>query len=70
MPALERLNREMRENIEAHDDAQHYTLGWIKPSSDFGNSTQSMKYLFPGMSHVVVSLLLDMPTQLAFKDLP
>jgi hypothetical protein len=73
MPALERLNQEMRENIEAHDDAQHYTivpLGRIKPSSDFGNSTQSMKYLFQGMSHVVVSLLLDVPMQSEFKDLP
>jgi len=49
MTALERLNQEMRENIKAHDDAQHYmvvSLGWTKPSSDFGNSTQSMKYLF------------------------
>jgi hypothetical protein len=49
---------------------QHYTivpLGRTKPSSDFSNSTQ---YLFQGMSHVVVSLRLDMPTQLEFKDLP
>lgn len=53
MPAFERLNGEKRENIEAYNDAQHYTvvaLGRTTSSNDFANSAQPIKYLFPSMS--------------------